>query len=240
MTKTFALIDCNNFYASCERAFNPALEGKPVVILSSNDGCVIARSNEAKALDIKMGEPYFKILPIVKSAKVKALSSNFTLYGDISRRIMSVLEDYSPHCEVYSIDECFLDFSHLDNQQIAEQCQQIRSTLKQWLGIPVSVGVASTKTLAKLACEIAKHEASGSYHIANDSLRMQALKSAKIQDVWGVGVKYSQKLNLLGILTAMDLANANDALIRKQTNVLGLKTVYELRGTSCIDLVEIS
>ncbi len=240
MGKIFALIDCNNFYVSCERVFNPSLQNKPVVILSSNDGCVISRSNEAKAIGIKMGEPYFKALPIIKEFEVKALSSNFTLYGDISRRIMTILEDYSPRCEVYSIDECFLDFSNLSDERINELCYNIRSRLKQWLGIPVSIGVGPTKTLAKLASEKAKHLPLGISHIKNDLMRYQILENSKINEVWGIGHKYTKKLNSLGIYSAMELAKASDTIIRKVTNVLGLKTIYELRGISCIDLIEVS
>ena len=238
--KIFALIDANNFYASCERVFNPILEHQPIVILSSNDGCVIARSNEAKALGIKMSEPFFKLQYLIKSHNVKAISSNFTLYGDMSRRMMTILEGFSPSCEIYSIDECFLDFSHLTAEQIASECQIIRAKVKKWLGLPVSIGVGSTKTLAKLAINIAKKRNDGSYHLATDQQRLEALELTDIKDVWGIGASYSNKLKSIGINSALDLVNCPDELIKKQTNILGLKTVLELRGLACLDLAEIA
>ncbi len=238
MDKIFAIIDANNFYASCERVFNPALKNTPIVILSSNDGCVIARSNEAKALGIKMGEPFFKLHSLIKSHNVKAISSNFALYGDMSRRMMSILEEFSPACEEYSIDECFLDFSHLTSEQIQSQCQCVRNRVKKWLGIPISIGIGSTKTLAKLAVNVAKTRNDGSYHIATNEHRLEVLKLTDVEDIWGIGTSYSSKLKAIDINSALDLANCPDALIKKQTNILGVKTAHELRGISCIDLIE--
>ena len=240
MNKIFAIVDANNFYASCERVFNPALENKPIVILSSNDGCVIARSNEAKTIGIKMGEPYFKLQSLIKSHNLKVISSNFTLYGDLSRRMMTILEDFSPACEIYSIDECFLDFSSLTAEQIQSLCQCIRDRVKKWLGLPVSIGIGTTKTLAKLAVKIAKKRSEGYYHIATELQRLEALESTNIEDIWGIGASYSNKLKSIGVSSALDLANRPDDHIKKQTNILGVKTAHELRGISCIDLVEVA
>lgn len=240
MNKTFAIIDANNFYASVERVFNPALKDAPLVILSSNDGCVIARSNEAKTLGIKMGEPYFKLQPLIKFHNLKVVSSNFALYGDISRRMMIILEAFSPACEIYSIDECFLDFSGLTVKQIQSQSQLIRDRVKKWLGIPVSIGVGATKTLAKLAVNIAKKKNNESYHIHNEQQRLEALQSTNLEDIWGIGASYSGKLRAIGLTSALDLTNCSDHLIKKQTNILGVKTAHELRGISCINLVEVA
>jgi len=240
MNKIFAIVDANNFYASCERVFNPALENKPIIILSSNDGCVIARSNEAKAIGIKMGEPYFKLQSLIKYHNLKVISSNFALYGDISRRMMTIVEDFSPTCEIYSIDECFLDFSNLTDEQIQSQCQCIRDRVKKWLGLPVSIGIGATKTLAKLAVNIAKKRSEGYYHIATELQRLEALKSTNIEDIWGIGASYSNKLKAISVISALDLANCPDDHIKKQTNILAVKTAHELRGISCIDLVEVA
>ena len=237
--KVFALIDANNFYASCERVFNPKLSNVPLVILSSNDGCVIARSNEAKALGIRMGEPYFKIAHLVKSSQVKAISSNFTLYGDMSRRMMNILEDFSSKSEIYSIDECFLDFSNMTIDEINSNCKIIRDRINKWLGLPVSIGVGATKTLAKLAANIAKKRNDGFYHISTEEERISLLKITDIEDIWGIGYSSAHKLKLLGINSAFDLINCPDSIIRKQTNILGLKTAYELKAISCIDLIEV-
>ncbi|KKB96336.1 DNA polymerase IV [Candidatus Arcanobacter lacustris] len=240
MSKVFSLIDGNNFYVSCERIFNPSLENKPVIVLSSNDGCVIARSNEVKSLGIKMGEPYFKILPLVKTNNIKVLSANFALYGDISRRMMNIITSFAVKSEIYSIDECFLDFSDLEIQEITKISTEIRIRVKKWLGIPVSIGIGQTKTLAKLANQIAKRNSNGCHHLLTIRDIKYALASTLVKDIWGIGYKYASKLNDLKIYTANDLVNADDQLIRKNTNILGLKTTLELRGKSCIDLEEVA
>ena len=186
-----ALVDCNSFYVSCERLFNPSIIRKPVIVLSSNDGCVISRSTEAKALDIKMGEPYFKVEKIVKKNDVKVFSSNYSLYGDISRRIMKTLRQFSPEIEIYSIDEAFLNLSSIKNENLLEYGNKIRKIILKWTGIPVSIGIASTKTLSKAANHIAKKEKSGVINFINLKQIDKFLAKIKINDVWGVASFYT-------------------------------------------------
>lgn len=233
----FALVDCNNFYASCERVFNPKLKNAPIIVLSNNDGCVIARSNEAKALGIAMGEPFFKCRPIVKKHSVQVFSSNFALYGDMSRRVMTVLEQFSPMIENYSIDEAFLRLDGVTKVS-QEYAQGIRATVHQWTGIPVSIGIAPTKTLAKAANRIAKKnpEFTGVMDFSNRSDVDSFLRSILVEDVWGVGRQYAQLLNSRGIKTALQLKEADTKWIKKHMTVVGLKTVTELRGVPCIPL----
>ena len=185
----FSLIDCNSFYASCERIFNPKLLNKPVIVLSNNDGCIIARSDEAKKLGIKMGEPYFKAKETVKKNNVYVFSSNYSLYGDISHRVMETLSKFSPEIEIYSIDEAFMNFSGFDQNTLDAYCHSIRNTIKQWIGIPVSVGVSYTKTLAKVANRIAKkhEEKKGVCLLLNKNEVELALASFQVRDVWGIG-----------------------------------------------------
>jgi len=230
---TIALVDCNNFYASCERAFNPAWEGKPIVVLSNNDGCVIARSNEAKALGIGMGEPWFKVRHLAEEGGVIAVSSNYALYGDLSERVMSVLADHAPAVEVYSIDECFLDLDRMAVPDLTAWCRYLRATVRRWTGIPVSVGIGTTKTLAKLANRLAKKSSrcDGVLDLANHPEWVEtALKRTDVGDVWGIGRQWSGVLYLNGIRTALDLRNAEDGWIRKRMGNVGLRTVIELRG----------
>jgi len=236
MEQIFALVDCNNFYASCERIFNPSIEGKPVVVLSNNDGCIIARSNEAKALGIKMGEPLHQCQTLIAKNKVHVFSSNFPLYGDLSARVMGTLATFTPEMEVYSIDEAFLDLTGIP-ENLTEYGRIIRKTVKRWVGIPVSIGIAPTKTLAKAAAKLVKKrsEYQGVFDITD---HIETLADIDVGDVWGVGWQYTKLLRRHGILTALDLRNAPASWVRKHMTVVGLRIVMELRGTSCIPLDE--
>ena len=229
-----ALVDCNSFYVSCERLFNPKIQKKAVVVLSNNDGCVISRSREAKDLGIKMGEPYFKVKDLVKKNKAKVYSSNYALYGDISRRLMKVLKTFSPKVEIYSIDEAFIDLSFIDEKGVEDYGREIRSRVLKWTGIPTSVGIASTKTLSKVANHIAKKEKAGVIYL-NTNID-EKLKKFPIEDVWGVGKQLSKFYHKNNISNAYDLKNVSNTWVKKGTNVLGAKTAMELRGIPCIDL----
>ena len=229
-----ALVDCNSFYVSCERLFNPKIQKKAVVVLSNNDGCVISRSREAKDLGIKMGEPYFKVKELVKKNKVEVYSSNYALYGDISRRVMKVLKTFSPKVEIYSIDEAFIDLSFIDEKGVEDYGREIRSRVLKWTGIPTSVGIASTKTLSKVANHIAKKEKAGVIYL-NINID-EKLKKFPIEDVWGVGKQLSKFYHKNNISNAYDLKNVSNTWVKKGTNVLGAKTAMELRGIPCIDL----
>ena len=242
MKRSIALIDVNNFYVSCERVFNPKLNNKPIVVLSNNDGCVISRSNEAKALGIKMGEPWFKCQEIVRKYKIQDLSSNYALYADMSNRVMAILKDFSPNQEVYSIDECFLDLTGFKN--LTSYGQEMRDRILKWTGLPVCVGIGATKTLAKLANHCAKKmtEFNGVCdfgRLTEDQLNT-LLKKIEVGEVWGVGRRLSLKLIMLGIATAYDLKHADPEYLRQQFSVVMAKTVSELNGTVCIELEEIS
>ena len=242
MKRSIALIDVNNFYVSCERVFNPKLNNKPIVVLSNNDGCVISRSNEAKALGIKMGEPWFKCQEIVRKYKIQGLSSNYALYADMSNRVMAILKDFSPNQEVYSIDECFLDLTGFKN--LISYGQEMRDRILKWTGLPVCVGIGATKTLAKLANHCAKKmtEFNGVCdfgRLTEDQLNA-LLKKIEVGEVWGVGRRLSLKLIALGIATAYDLKHADPEYLRQQFSVVMAKTVSELNGTVCIELEEIS
>lgn len=233
---TFALVDCNNFYASCERLFQPDLRDRPVVVLSNNDGCVIARSNEAKALGIAMGAPLFKIRKLVDEHGVIVRSSNYALYGDISERVMSVLGSQAPAHEIYSIDECFLDLDRMAVPDLTDWCRDLRRRTHQWTGIPVSVGVGPTKTLAKVANRLAKKsaKAGGVLDLSHHPQWTEAaLRKTAAGDVWGIGRRWSAMLEERGIHTAHDLACAQDGWVRKRMGIVGLKTVHELRGIAC-------
>lgn len=245
--KAFGLVDCNNFYVSCERAFQPSLEGRPVVVLSNNDGCAVARSNEAKALGIAMGEPAFKIRHLVDEAGLVMLSSNYALYGDLSDRVMSILADAAPAAEVYSIDECFLDLTGIPD--LTRWCRVLRAKVRQWTGIPVAIGVGPSKTLAKIANRLAKRSkkaesqtrhacvADGVLDLANAPEWIEmALKRTEVGDVWGIGRQYAGKCHLAGIRTAYDLSVADDGWVRKNMGAVGLRTVMELRGHAVHDL----
>ena len=238
LQQSIALVDCNSFYASCERIFNPKLLGKPVVVLSNNDGCVITRSSEAKKLGIKMGEPYFKAKRIIEKNNVKVFSSNYSLYGDISQRVMEILLNYSPEVEIYSIDEAFLSFKGFKNYELSIYCKEIRKIIKQWVGIPVSIGVGPTKTLAKIANHLAKknHKYEGVCILKEKTLINEALKDIKINDIWGIGKKLSKFLKNKGINNAKQFTLVDRNWIRKNMGVLGEKTHLELKGISCLDL----
>ena len=237
----FALVDCNNFYASCERVFNPKLDKKPIVILSNNDGCVISRSNEAKALGIPMGAPAFKYDSLFKKNKVHVFSSNFPLYGDMSTRVMNILSSYSPNIEVYSIDEAFLEFKGFENYNLEEYGKEIRKTILKWTGIPVSIGFAPTKALAKVANRISKkfdNKTGGVYAIDSKQKREKALKWLKIEDVWGIGYKHAIRLKSYKVDKACDFIILPDDWVRKQMSIVGLRLKKELEGKSVLSLEE--
>jgi len=238
-----ALVDCNNFYVSCERMFNPKLEGKPVVVLSNNDGCAVARSNEVKTLGIKMGEPWFKMEKLAKQHGIIAYSSNYALYGDLSARVMSILSTFSPKQEIYSIDECFLDLDGFDPQALMAYGQSIRQAVKRNVGIPVCVGIADTKTLAKLANHCAKKGLAGENGVCDfgrlNELQLSALfASLPVGEIWGVGRRISEKLLAMNIETVEDLRTASQKAIRDQFSVVLERTVQELNGIPCIELEE--
>lgn len=239
MNEVFALVDCNNFYVSCERVFNPKLESKPIVVLSNNDGCIVSRSNEAKALGIPMGKAAFEIRDILQKNYVQTFSSNYTLYADMSKRVMQTLFEFTPEIEIYSIDEAFLDLSGIC-RPLAEYGQEIRQTVKQWTGIPVSVGIAQTKTLCKIANKLAKKssKANGVLNLVDSPYLEKALERIEVVDVWGVGYRTARKLNQAGIFTALDLSRADITWIRQKFGVEGVRTVYELRGIRCYPLEE--
>ncbi len=236
-----ALVDCNNFYVSCERVFNPKLEGKPVVVLSNNDGCAVARSNEVKALGIKMGEPWFKMEQVARQHGIIALSSNYTLYGDMSARVMSILSSFSPQQEIYSIDECFLGLDGFDPLSLVEYGQTIRHTVKRNVGIPVCVGIADTKTLAKLANHCAKKGLAGADGVCdfgrlNEAARAEVFSKMRVGEVWGVGRRITERLSAMSIDTVEDLRRADQEHIRQQFSVVMERTVKELNGIPCIEL----
>lgn len=238
----FALIDCNNFYASCERVFNPSLNARPVVVLSNNDGCVIARSNEAKELGIPMGAPAFKIKDIVASGKVEVFSSNFALYGDMSSRVMSVLSMFSPEMEIYSIDEAFMDFSGFELHDLQNIGLEMKRRVQQWTGIPVSVGFAPTKSLAKVANRIAKkfsEHTGGVYIIENEELRLKALKWLKVEDVWGIGRRHAARLHEMKVYTAYQFTQLSDRWVRDMMTVVGLRLKQDLEGVAILQLEDV-
>ncbi len=234
----FALVDCNNFYVSCERVFNPKLEGRPVVVLSNNDGCIISRSNEAKALGIKMAVPFFEVRDLIQKAGVQIYSANFTLYSDISRRVIDTLAQFTPEYEVYSIDEVFLNLSGFERAGLVDYAHQIVGTVKQWTGIPISIGIASTKTLAKLANRLAKKrpELGGVMDWTAVSNPDEELSQIGVGDIWGIGPSHERKLEEWGLHTVLQLRNADEKLILKRMGVVGQRIVFELRGISCLPM----
>ena len=236
MNKFFGLADCNNFYASCERVFNPSLVERPVVVLSNNDGCVIARSNEAKKLGIEMGAPYFQIKQLARRGNVAVFSSNFVLYGDMSRRVMGLLKKFVPATEVYSIDEAFLDFTGMDETKLDELGHKIASTVKRYTGIPVSIGIAPTKTLAKIASKLCKQypKLNGCCFMHRPQDIEKVLRKFPIEDVWGVGRRYAKMLKANGVDTAWDVTQLTPEWVRKRMSVVGLRMWKELRGEACI------
>ena len=238
LNQSFALVDCNNFYASCERIFDPKLIGKPIVVLSNNDGCIITRSAEAKALNIKMGEPYFKAKQVIQKNNVKVFSSNYVLYGDISQRVMEILSYFSPDIEIYSIDEAFLGLNGFKNYELNTYCKHMREKIKKWVGIPVSIGLSETKTLAKIANHLAKKNLNyeGVCILKSQSSIDRALRETEICDVWGIGNQLSIFLKKYNIKTARDFTLLDRQWIRKNMGVVGEKIFFELKGISCLDL----
>ncbi len=237
MKKFFALVDCNNFYVSCELVFNPSLRGKPVVVLSNNDGCVISRSQEAKALGIKMGQPFFEIESFAMRHGVVALSANFTLYGDMSRRVMETLFSISPEVEVYSIDEAFVSLGGLPVDDYEKYGNFIREKVYRWTGIPVAVGIAPTKTLAKIATYLAKHYGDGGVRVIPENFDgSEILQRVPIDEVWGIGRNYGEFLRSKGIETAYDFTLLSEKWVRKYMKINGLRTHLELRGKPTIPI----
>lgn len=236
----FALVDCNNFFVSCERIFRPDLEGKPVVVLSSNDGCVVARSNEAKALGIPMAAPAFKYRQIFKDNQVVQFSANFDLYGDISRRITEILTTITPHIEIYSVDESFLDLSELNIPDFTAWGLKVRQSILQWVGVPVSIGIAPTKTLAKLASERAKKAPEYRGVLNFQGLALQDwkydLEAVPVQDVWGIGWRLAPKMRAEGILNAYELAQLRPRRAQQLRGIPGRQLIAELNGLSCYPL----
>lgn len=236
----YALVDCNNFYASCERVFQPQLIGKPIVILSNNDGCIISRSYEAKNLGISMGAPEFKVRQELKQKGVHVFSSNYALYGDLSNRVMKILEGFTPNLEIYSIDEAFLNFDGMRISDYHDYGIQMKNRVQKWVGIPVCVGFAPTKALSKVANKIAKkyqERTQGIYVIDTDEKRVKALKWTKIEDVWGIGFRLTKKMQTKNILTAYDFTLPhNEAFIKKEMGVVGLRLKYELEGKSVLEM----
>ena len=233
----FALVDCNNFYVSCERVFNPSLRGQPVVVLSNNDGCIVSRSNEAKYLGLKMAGPIFKCQDAVDRHNIRVFSSNYVLYGDMSARVMRVLADFSPRMEVYSIDEAFLLFEGMGDVELLELGRHIRRTVYQFTGIPVSVGMAATKTLAKAANYLAKQTTEGVFCLTPENAD-ECLRAIPVRKVWGVGVERTAWLKRFHVNSAYDLKQCPDPWIRKKMTVTGLRTAWELRGIPCLALNE--
>lgn len=237
----FALADVNSFYASCETVFRPDLKGRPVVVLSNNDGCVIARSTEAKKLGIKMGDPFFKMRDLFERHKIVTFSSNYALYADMSSRVMTVLEEMSPAVEVYSIDEAFMNLQGVSNcQNLEEFGREVRAKVLRWTGLTVGVGIAPTKTLAKLANHAAKKwtKTGGVVDLSLLARQRKLMALVEVGDVWGVGRRISKKLNDMGIKTALQLADTPTPLIRKHFNIVLERTVRELRGEPCLELEE--
>ena len=238
MGEVFGLIDCNNFYVSCERVFRPDLEGKPVIVLSNNDGCAVARSAEAKLLGIKMGDPEFKIRDLIRRENVRVFSSNYALYGDLSRRVGDTLGSMVPTVETYSIDESFLNLGEFNGREVEPLARELRDRVHRWVGIPTCVGIAPTKTLAKVANFIAKKRPQyrGVCDLRSSRVRAELLPTVPVEEVWGIGGASAAKLAKLGILTAADLAALEPDDARALMTVTGGRTVYELRGISCMPL----
>jgi len=227
-----ALVDCNNFYCSCEKVLRPDLQDKPIVVLSNNDGCIISRSPEAKALNINMGEPFFKIKNELKRQNVSVFSSNYTLYGDMSARVVECIDQFADQVEVYSVDEAFALFRFADNL-LEQRGKEMRQTILQWTGIPVKVGIAPSKTLAKIAAKKAKQEPSGVFAIFTEDLRKEMLANTPVSEIWGIGSGYRRFLGQYGVQTALQFSELPNQFIRSHMGIVGLRTVYELRGTAC-------
>ena len=229
-----ALVDCNNFYVSCERVFQPYLKNKPVIVLSNNDGCVVSRSSEVKKLAIPMGIAVFKIRHLISQHHIQVFSSNYCLYGDLSRRVMNTLKYYSSEVEIYSIDEAFLRLSRWEN--LHQYGSQIRTNLKKWTGIPTSIGIAPTKVLAKVATKIAKKSASGVFFLKTATQADEFLKDMVVEDIWGIGKQLKKWFHQRGIITALDFKQAPVSLIEQKMGIVGKRLRYELEGISCLPL----
>jgi Nucleotidyltransferase/DNA polymerase involved in DNA repair len=237
--RVYGLANCNNFYVSCERVFNPKLEGVPVGVLSNNDGCFVARSAELKALGVKMGQPLFEVRDLVRSHNVRVLSSNYALYGDLSARVTDCLRGFTPRLEVYSIDESFLDLSGFDGRDLRAYAANIRDTVRRWTGIPTCVGMGPTKSLAKISNHASKKallDDSGVCDLSAADEREHVLRIVPVEDVWGIGRRSAEKLGMLGIKTAADLRDMEPRRARQVLTVVGERIVYELRGLSCLPL----
>ena len=234
----YSLVDCNNFFASCERVFQPNLKDVPIIVLSNNDGCVVARSNEAKALGIPMGEPVFKLVKLIEEHGIAVFSSNYALYGDMSHRVMTILSQFVEDMEIYSIDESFLSLKGFENYDLGEYGSKIVKAVTKGTGIPVSMGIAPTKTLAKVASKFAKKYRGykGVCVIDSEEKRIKALKQFDIADVWGIGRRYQKKLEYYGVKTAYDLTQKSEEWVRKQMTVVGVRTWKELRGIPAFEL----
>lgn len=235
----FALVDCNNFYASCERVFNPSLRQKPIVILSNNDGCVIARSNEAKALGIPMGAPTYKYEKIFKQHNVEVFSSNYAIYGDMSSRVMNILSDFTPDVEIYSIDEAFLEFIGFERFDMNSYCKKMKYTVEKSTGLPICIGLAPTKALSKIANRIAKKfqdKTGGIFIMKDDSARIKALKWLKIEDVWGIGRQHALRLKRHNVTNAYEFSKLPAEWVRKHMSVVGLRLQKELQGERSLGL----
>ncbi|MCI5072094.1 Y-family DNA polymerase [bacterium] len=234
--KHIALVDCNNFYASCERVFQPQFRHRPIVVLSNNDGCIIARSNEAKALDIPMGAPIFKHKQVIQKHKVKLFSTNFALYGDMSRRVMQCLSQWAEHIEIYSIDEAFLYFKGLSSEQVFKECLMIEKKVRQWTGIPVSIGLAHSKTLAKAAAVLAKKEKDQHvFDLRQDALVEKVLQSFELEDLWGLSHRGARHWRALGLYTPLDIKHSEASYIRRKMGIVGERLVYELNGHAVLE-----
>lgn len=234
--QAIALIDCNNFYVSCERLFQPKLKERPVVVLSNNDGCVIARSNEAKALGITMGAPFFRVSSLIETERVNVFSSNYSLYGDMSQRVMEALNFFTTELEIYSIDEAFLRLEARNEKMLLEKCERISGLIQKWLGLPVSIGLASTKTLAKVANRWAKKNGAGTFSVIDGQMRKQILAETLIEDLWGIGRKSAEKLKRFGIETAENFIALDRRFVRSLLTVVGARLAGELRGVNCLPL----
>lgn len=234
----FLLADCNNFFVSCERLFDPSLLQRPVIVLSSNDGCVVARSQEVKAMGIRMGEPYFKIKDFCERMRVAVFSSNFNLYQEISQRVMHILSSASDEVEIYSIDEAFLGLpAGMSSENLFQFCLELRHKVRRWVGIPISLGLAPTKTLAKMANQLAKKEQSvGIFDLTSPFTRNDVLQNYPLNEVWGIGARTAEKLHSMGIRTAGELKEMDPSVIRCKFGVIGERILWELRGTSCFPL----
>lgn len=232
----YALVDCNNFFVSCERVFRPELEGRPVVVLSNNDGCVVSRSNEAKKMGIKMGTPFFRLKQFVDAGALVAASSNYVLYRDLSMRVMSVLADAFPKIEIYSVDEAYLVLDGFSPEQFIPMCRELRARVRKWVGIPVSIGIAPTKTLAKMASHFAKKYAGykGVCVIDSDEKRVKALQLTPVSDVWGIGRRFAAKLDTYMVKTAFDFVDRPQDWVSRHFNLPGVRVWQELQGIDCV------